>query len=245
MTDAGRSRATATDDSAFRRLPARFSGVIAVALAAGAVVLVAAEPVQRWVLAVALVGVAVFAGGGMLWRRDRSVAIGVVGVAIGVVGTLLVAAALGLALTRPPRYVDRVELLPGLVGLWVLAAGLVPLRLGSERTLVDAGTGLVFLTVLAGGVIQSTPLRAVLLAGVLTMVAWDVAENAVSLGGQLGVAADAGRSEIVHVGGSVAVGAVAVVLVALVNELDVDGLPFAGLIALLVAGVILTLFYNR
>lgn len=238
-------RLATTDASAFRGRPARASSAFAVAFGAVSVALVADGPIQRRVLAVAVVGVALFVGGGLARRRDRSVAAGVVGAAVAVVGTLIIAAALVIALTGPPRYVDRIVLLPGLVGLWVLAAGLVPLRVGSERSLVDAGTGLVFLTVLTGGVVQSSSLRAVLVAGVLTVVAWDIAENAVSLGKHVGVTAATGRAEFVHAAASIAIGGVAVALVALVNVLNVDGLPFMGLAALLVAGIVLVLFYNR
>lgn len=245
MIDAERRQSRAADASLFRRRPARTSGAIAVVLAAVAIALVADDPGQRRILAVALVGVTGFVAGGTLWRRDRSAGVTVVAVAVAVIGTLVLVSALGLGLTRPPRYVERIELLPGLAGLWLLAAGLVPLRLGSERVLVDAGTGLVFLTVLAGGVIQSSPPRTLLLAGVVTIVAWDIAENAVSLGGQLGVAAGTVRAEAIHAVGTGVVGAATVGLVLFINGLNVDGVPFAGLIAMLVAGVALTLFYNR
>ncbi len=237
--------ATPTAASRFRSRPARVSSAFAVALGAVSVALVADGPLQRRILAVAVVGVAAFFGGGLVWRHDRSVAAGVVAGSVAVVGTLLLVAALGLALTWPPRYVDRVVLLPGLAGLWVLAAGLVPLRVGSERSFVDAGTGLVFLTVLAGGVVQSAPLRGLLLAGVLAIVAWDVAENAVSLGNHVGVAAVTDRAEAVHAAASIAVGAAAVAVVTLVNALNIDGLPIVGLVALLIAGVVLVLLYNR
>lgn len=234
MTDSALS-ATAE----FRPLPTVVSGVIALVAAAVATGLIAETAAQRSVLAVAIVGVAAVAVGGRLWRLGHTV----FGVVVALCGTLVVAVAVGEALSRPETVVGRLELLPAILGLWTLAAALVPVRLSRRRLLVDAGAALVFLAVVTSGVVRGASTPALVGAGAATILAWDAAENAVSIGGQVG--SDPGtataRAELVHVGvtGGVAVGAVAVVLG--VSRLGIDGLPFAALLALLVAGVVLAL----
>jgi len=234
MTDPAPS---ATAD--FRPLPTVLSGAIALVAAAVAAGLIAETAAQRTVLAVALVGVAAVAVGGRLWRLDHAV----FGVVMALCGTLVVAVAVGEALSRPETVVGRLELLPAVLGLWTLAAALVPVRFGRRRLLVDAGAALVFLAVVTSGVVRGASTPALVGAGAATILAWDAAENAVSIGGQVG--SDPGtataRAELVHAGagGGLAVGAVAAVLG--VSRLGIDGLPFAALLALLVAGVALAL----
>lgn len=230
-----------TNAATLVRHPARTSSVLAFAAGALAVALVADTALQRRILAVAVVGVLAFAAGGLAWRGGRSV----LGVVVGLGGTLLVVYALGLAVSRPEFFTHRIELAPGVLGLWILTAAVLPIRLGWERSLIDAGTGLLLLTVLTSGVVQGASFGALLGAGVLTILAWDVAENAVSIGGQLGRHASTVRSELVHgaASGAIAIGAIG--LVYLVRELDIAELPFTALVALLVASVAIALAYHR
>lgn len=232
-----------TSPSPLVRLPTLTSGALGIAVAALAVGLIAETETQRGILAIAVVGAAVFAIGGRLWNRGRRV-IGAVSALCGV--AVLLVAILDAA-ARPSQIVDRLELLPGIVGLWALAAALAPLRIRWSRTLIDVGTGSVFLGVLTSGVVRGASPPSLLIAGAATILAWDVAEHAVSVGGQVGarhVMATA-REELVHAGlaGVVAVTAVAAVLG--VDRLGIDGLPFASLLALVVAGVALSLVYHR
>ncbi|WP_348612593.1 DUF7519 family protein [Halobaculum rarum] len=234
MTDSALS-ATAE----FRPLPTAVSGVIALVAAAVATGLVAETAAQRSVLAVALVGVAAVAAGGRLWRLGHAL----FGAVVALCGTLVVVVAVGEALSRPETIVGQLVLLPGILGLWTLAAALVPIRFGRRRLLVDAGAALVFLAVVTSGVVRGASTPALVGAGAATILAWDAAENAVSMGGQMGSepGTATARAELVHagVGGGLAVGAVAAVLG--VSHLGIDGLPFAALLALLVAGVALAL----
>lgn len=230
-----------TTPSTLVRHPIRTSSGLAFAAGVLAVSLIAETTVQRWILAVAVVGILTFGVGGLLWRRGRPG----VGVAVAIGGTVLVVYALGLAATRPAFLTHRLELVPGLIGLWLLAAALLPIRLGWERSLVDAGTGFLFLAVLTSGIVQEASFGALLAAGVLTILVWDAAENAVSMGGQLGIHAPTARGEFVHSAASSAVAVGAIGLVSLVGALGIDRIPFAALVALLVAGVAIALAYNR
>lgn len=238
--------------SRFVRRPAAVSGALAVASAAVAVGLVAGAPAQRPALAAAAVGVSLSALGGRLWRGSGDGGGGTnagtgAGAVLTVVGLLALLAAAGYAAVRPPRIVHRLELLPGIAGLAVLAAALVPLRFRWSRVLIDVGAGMVFLTVLVGGVVRGTSTPALLAATAATVVAWDAGENAVSLGGQVGTGEGAAtrRAELVHAGAGAVVACVGVAAVLGVTRLGVDDLPLAALVALLVAGVALALAIHR
>ena len=230
-----------TNPATLVRHPVRTSSGLSIAAGVLAVSLVAETAVQRRILAVAVIGVLTFAVGGLLWRRGRSG----IGVFVAIGGTILIAYALGLAAMRPAFLTQRLELIPGVVGLWILTAGLLPVRLGWERPLVDAGTGFLFLAVLTSGVVQGASFGALLVAGILTILAWDAAENAVSLGNQLGRHAPTTRGEFVHGAASSAVAIGAIGIVYLVGESGIDELPFTALVALLVAGVAIAVAYHR
>jgi hypothetical protein len=233
----------ASPSPSFVRLPTLVSGGVAILAGALAIGLIAETATQRRVLAVGVVGATVFTIGGRLWRRGRRA----IGAIASLCGIAVLAVAVLDAAVQPPQVVDRLELLPGMIGLWIVAGALAPLRFRWSRSLIDAGTGLVFLSVLTSGVVRGASTTALVAAAAATILAWDAAEHAVSLGGQVGArrAAATARGELVHAGfsGLVAVAAVAAVLG--VDRLGIDGLPFASLLALVVAGVALSLVYHR
>lgn len=221
--------------------PAPASSTAAVTFAVLAVALVGDTSVQRRVVAIGVVGLVAFALGVVVWRRDDST----VGALAAIFGTAVVFVSLVLAGSRPFLVVHRIELVPGILGLWVLTAGVARLYPGWERRLVAAGTGLVLVSVLTSGVVQTTDLGPLLVAGTLTVIAWDTAENAVSLGQQVGGDAETHRAEFTHSAASGLVAGGALLLVLGVDRLGVDGLPFAALAALLLAGVVLAVGHYR
>jgi len=228
-----------TASSRFVRRPTLASGLVSLLVAVAVVGLIAETAAQRRALATATVGVASFAAGGRLRHRGRAA----LGPLLTLAGSLLVVLAAVDTVTRPAQFVERLELLPGILGLWLLTAALVPIRFRWSRLLADAGAALLFVTVLTSGVVYGASPAALVTAGVGTVVAWDAAGNAVSMGGQLGAdrGAPTADAELVHVAQSGAVGAAAVVATLVVERLGVAGLPFPALLALLVAGVALAL----
>ncbi|MGM0684705.1 MAG: DUF7519 family protein [Halobacteriota archaeon] len=230
----------------FVRRPAIGSSVIALAAGSVAVALVADAALQREVLRLAVVGVLAFGVGGRFVRRGGT-ALGALGALVALGGGLVVLVAIGQAATRPPQVTHRIELLPGIVGLWTLSAALAPARFGWSRALIDVGTGFVFLGVLVTGVTQGAGPTALLLATLATILAWDAAENAVSVGGQIGVQPGARtlRAELAHTGVAASVGASAIAIVLGVARLGIDGLPFGALVALVLGSVILVLGSDR
>ena len=223
----------------FVRLPTVTSSIVAVVAAGGAVGVLAGTAIQRRLLATVLVGVAAVGVGGRLRTRAGRP----IGLVLAAVGSLLVVVAVWATLVVPAQFGHRLELAPGLIGLWVLVVALVPIRATWSRQLIDLGTGLVFAGVLVSGVLRDASTTTLLIAAAATILAWDAADNAVSLGNQVGAnrATNQTRGELSHIGVTAAVAVVAVIAVSAIARLGVAGLPFAALFALVIAGVLFAL----
>lgn len=220
--------------------PALASGVLSVAAAAIAVGLVATVGPQRLALLATLVGLVPVAVGLELRHRGR----GALGVALVALGTAVVAGAVALA-AQSPLFVRIVELVPGLVGLYVLALALGSVWPGRERLLLSAGTGLILLSVLGAAVVYETTNQTLVLSGVLVVVAWDAAERAVNVGEQVGREARTVPPELLHSAATLGVGGVAIGVTWLVESADIQGLPLLALAGLLgVAFVLVVTLYN-
>lgn len=192
----------------------------------------------QWLaLLVAVLGLGFLAGGVLLRRRDSSI----LGTASFAVGSLWMVGSLGIALSSPPLLTQRIELVPGLLGLFVLFVGLIPLRRGWERPLVATGAALLWIGVVTGGVVQNTGPTTLFVAGIAVVVAWDLAEQSVSLGRQIGREAETVRAEVTHGFGTVAVGVGVFIATVSIYRFGVDGLPLGGFFALLIAGFVLAI----
>jgi len=98
----------------------------------------------------------------------------------------------------------------GVLAVALLAPGLVR----GQRRLVDLAAATLFVGA-AVVAVEGAPPVPLVVAGAAAVAAWDVGENAISVGEQLGRAADSRRAELVHAGATVAIAAgVAVVGVA-------------------------------
>jgi hypothetical protein len=159
--------------------------------------------------------------------------------------------------TRPSRFGGSLALLVGFVGLLALvlvplaalvgAVGLLALVLGvrrGTRAAVTGGAAGLFVGVLIAGVFGA-PSELLLLATAATVVSWDVAENAVGLGNQLGREADTARAELVHAAASVALAVSAATVGYLGFRFGGTGNPITALVLLLVGAVVLISVFRR
>ncbi|MFB6138935.1 MAG: hypothetical protein ABEJ26_00710 [Halosimplex sp.] len=213
--------------------PTRLSGALSVALALGAIASLGAD-VALSALVVETLGLGLLAVG-LTVRRSRS---RLVGDALGALGIAVALGGVASLWLDTRDLLVAAQFVPGMAGAVVLALGLVPARGRGSRRLVKVGTGLCLLSVLAVGVVRKPALGALLVAGVATVLAWDVGENAIGLGAQLGRRAETKRVELLHGVASAAVGAVAVLAGRTVDGVGTVGLPL-GAFALLVIGLVL------
>lgn len=221
---------TATDELPHR--PTWPGTLLAVAVGVAAVALLLDGAAQWQALIVEVAGLALCAGGFAAWHRDWRAG----GTLLAVAGVVLVTAGIVFAISGPAEMRQRFELLPGLLGLAVLLAGLLPVRSGWERTLVTAGSALLFVGVVTSGVVRGASQVQVLVAGVAVVLAWDLGEQAVSLGGQVGRQAQTRRAELAHASGTLVAGGGILAAALGVAALDVRGLSLTGFAVLLIAG---------
>lgn len=107
------------------------------------------------------------------------------------VGTAIIA-----ALTSAPFALLALPL--GIGGVGVIAAGLL---LVNNRTWVTIGSVMLFLSVIiAAGI--GAPVEFVLVSMAATALTWDIGQNAISLGEQMGRHTETARNEIIHASAS-------------------------------------------
>lgn len=121
----------------------------------------------------------------------------------------------------------------GGAGLVALVAGL---RAGLRRLVSLGVLGLILGVLVAGAV--GVPAELLLVSAAASAVAWDVADQAVSLGEQVGRGADTARAELVHAAGSALVATAAVAAAYLVFR-AVAGGPVVALALLLLGAILL------
>ena len=210
--------------------PAQTSSGLAVALGAGLVLALAEQrlAILAWVgLLVGGIGAGAYAA-----RHDER--------PVGGVGALVGLGAITGFLTTTAALSEIVLLLPGLVGLGVLGAGLAPVRGGRARLLVKAGAAGLFGTVVLAGLFRSGEPSVVLLAGVGAVVAWDAGEHAIGVGEQLGPAASTWRCELPHVVATALVGVGGTVAILASREVGAASLSLPAFVMVFVALLLFT-----
>ncbi|KTG09466.1 hypothetical protein AUR64_16965 [Haloprofundus marisrubri] len=217
----------------FVRKPALLSSTLALLVAAAATVHVT----DVTVAAVALVagGVLVTGVGATLQSRRETVLRWVV-VAAGV-GVSLVGVAIGASEASGPGALVRT--LPSLLGVLVVGLALAPVRNSGSRGLLKAGAALLFLTVLVSGLLDPETLEPLLVGTVATVLVYDLGEQAINVGEQLGRSAETKSLEATHAAGSVGVGVLTVFLGGEIATLGSGGLSLSALVLVVVAVLLL------
>ncbi|WP_459191508.1 DUF7519 family protein [Halosimplex sp. J119] len=143
------------------------------------------------------------------------------------------AVAIGLIALAPGVY-DQTALLAGLLGFLALAVGVTR---GANGAVTAGATALLLASVLAG--VGGAPVEVLLIGVTATVVAWDSGGTAITIGDQLGSAADTARLEAVRLGASALVGTLTAAGGYAVYRTASGGMPFLALLCLLVAAALL------
>lgn len=214
--------------------PLAISAGLSLLAATVAVGLVARAPTQLQGLVAGLVGVVLVVAGIRVARVYHPV----LGIPVGLVGTAVYAA--GFVLGRGGTLALRLEIYLGLVGLFILGLGIGPLLSGWERRFVTAGTAGVLAAVVTSGVVHGADSTTLLVAGGLSVVAWDFGEQAINVSEQVGNEARTWPVELTHGTVGLVVGGLGVALAMVVSAPNVTDVPLAGLSVLLGATVVLS-----
>lgn len=211
--------------------PATRSSLLAVGAAVGALLALGQGGVVQGGILVATAGVVVLGIGFGGYRRGY----GVSGALGGVLGIGLWAGSIGLVIGGAGGMSALIQAVPGLVGLLIVGLAVIPLRGSGSRTLLELGTGLVFLSILATGLFRAVGIVGLVTATVATVVAWDVGEHGISIGEMLGRQARTTRIEATHAVSSVAVGLLAVGATLVTRSVASGGLSLAGFVIAVLA----------
>ncbi|WP_207586556.1 DUF7519 family protein [Halomontanus rarus] len=147
---------------------------------------------------------------------------------------LAVGCGLLAVLTSAPATI--LALLIGVFGLAGLAAGQFVFQ---SRRAAGVGTALIFVGVVVGGVLGNSEVL-VTVSTLATVLAFDLSQNAFSVGAQLSSATDTTRGEIIHAAASFFVGSVAIVVAFAIYFVVGGGQPIAALAFVLLAAIILS-----
>lgn len=224
-----------------RSRPLVLSSLLAIVAGVVAVGLVATTGNQSRALLVELVGLLLLWGGIDTARRGLDVFGSLA--ALGGLAAVLFALSLGVANTV--TFSARAELLPGMLGLLVLVLGVADVRNGWARPLVTTGAALLLVGVVTSGVVYGASTVPLLVATAATILAWDLGEQAINMAEQVGRASRTWTVEFFHGSVSAAVGGSTIVAALVIRGVDLGDVPFAGLLVLLAATVVLTVaLYN-
>lgn len=153
-------------------------------------------------------------------------------------GLLVVLVAFGLAVSEPARMSVRLWLLVGTAAAFLVAVAVVPVVDRRSRQLLKIGSVLLFFSVLLGGLVSLGPLSTLFVGAVAAALVWDIGENAVGIGEQLGRGAPTARIEATHLAASLLVGGVAVAAGLVVSDVAAATLSLPSFVALVVAVIL-------
>ncbi|MFC7204487.1 hypothetical protein ACFQJC_13250 [Haloferax namakaokahaiae] len=154
-------------------------------------------------------------------------------------GTALSLSAAGIA-TLALAFSATTAALGGVAAVALLAAGLTR---GSRR-LLDVAGGLLFVGLLAGGALGGST-EALLVAAIASILAWDLAENSLTVGDHLGRETDTTRLELVHGATTLVVLTLGAAVVYVIGIVASGGQPVAAVVLLVVGAIALVAGIRR
>ncbi|MCX2818750.1 hypothetical protein EGH25_05210 [Haladaptatus sp. F3-133] len=221
--------------------PTVVSGVLAVVAGVAGTVAVAQTTPLRLAVAVAGAGLVVFTLG-VVAARSRSRGLGILVALTGLAGA---GGGTAYGATVASEQLHLAVVAPGLVGTFLAALGVAPLRGSGSRRFTKIACWLVFLgPVLSAGMEYGSAVQ-VLTATVAAALVWDLGENSVSLGRQVGRDARTFWNETVHGFGALLMGGVAAGAVYVSQGYSVGSSSLEAVVFLLVSVVLLVVFLHR
>ncbi len=225
------------DKLAVVQQPAYAGSALAVVAAACVTGVLASQPVQLSIAGVEAVGALLLLGSGLVRRRGHPWVGGVL-VVIGCGGVCL---ALVMGLLAPSGLFERIAFLGGTLATAFVTLGVFPLRQSWARGF-NGFAAVLFSCSLALLAWVSNPSDLQVLLGVgFTIMAWDMAEYAITLGEDVGRSARTYPVTGVHFAGSLGVGLAASIVALVGGNIALPAIPIATLTLLLSAIVVLLL----
>lgn len=224
-------------ESSIAKQPAYAGSALAVVAAACVTGVLASQPVQVSIACVEAVGGLLLLGSGLVRRGGHRV----LGRALVLVGGGLVCLSLGVSLLAPGGLFERLAFLGGALATACVVLGVFPLKRSWARGLNGVGATLFGCSLVFLAWMSTLPALQILLGIGLTIVAWDTADHAISLGEDVGRSARTYPVTGVHFVGSLGVGLAAGAVALVTARVELPAVPVAALALLLGALLVLLL----
>lgn len=186
--------------------PSHASGSIALLAALCATGFSTSQPLQLTIVGIEAIGAFILLGSSVVQQRGRRMS----GLALLLAGSIIVCLALGLGVVFPVGLLERSALLSGIVGPVLVVLAMYPLRATWSRSLTGLGTILLISGVMIRGWLAQIDQIPLLGAVLMTILAWDAAEQAITLGDDVGRGARTFVVSIAHTLSSLAIGLLAI-----------------------------------
>lgn len=199
--------------------------------------LITSSPLQLTVVGIEALGIFMLLCSGLVRQRGRRIT----GLLLLITGSIIVCLSLGLSVVFPMGLIERGALIGGVFSPVLVLLGLYPLRVEWSRNLTGLGTALLSSSVVISEWVTQMGQVQLLLAVLLTVLAWDAAEQAITLGNDVGRGARTVAVSITHTTGSLAVGLLALTVAIGLYGRTPSSIPIAALVLLFGAVLLLLL----
>lgn len=196
---------------------------------------VATQPLQLGIVGIEGIGVFVVLASSVVRRYGHRLA----GVVLLFVGSAISCLAVGLGVVYPAALLDRGVFVAGLLGPLAVLVGLYPLYARWARPLTGIGIALLVGALVLRGWLDQLGWEALLIGVLLTILTWDAAEHAITLGSEVGRDASTRAVSVRHTTGTLVVGVPAALVAAGFASMSSIAVPTSVLIGLLSAVLVL------
>ncbi len=217
--------------------PSYTSSTIALCAAVCVVGVLTTHPLQRKIVGIEAIGLLILQLSIVVQRRWNRMS----GLACILLGSLLTTISLGLGIVFPMNLIERSAFVGGMFGPVVLLLGLYPLHKSVSRWLTGISTALLIYSAVVNGWAAQLSHQQLLGAIMLTILAWDAAGHAISLGKEVGRGSRSFVVSSVHTVGTLTVGMGGILIADVFNRLRAVAIPAASFTLLL--GVLLLLLF--
>jgi len=224
------------DSSSVVKQPTYAGSCFAVVAAACVTGMLATQPIQVSIAGIEVVGALLVLGSGLVRRRGYSI----LGGSLVLVGCILIFLTLGLSILVPIEPFKRITFFSGVFATACIVLGVFPLRQSWERFLVVLGVALFTCALTVQTWVSSPGTPQILFGAVLTIVTWDLAEHAITLGEDVGRSTQTYPVTGIHLAGSLGVGLAAGTVALAVATVQLPAVP-STVFALLLGAILLLL----
>jgi len=222
-------------------LPTLTSGILALVAATGGAVFLSETQLLAYGMAGAGAGALVLVLGISLARSWRHIP----GTLLALVGFAGYAGGAAFGALNASSQLHLAVVGPAFLGILFVALAVAPLRGSGSRRFTKIACWLVFIGVVLGAGMEYSEAYQALGATVAAALVWDLGENSISLGRQVGRSSWSLVNETTHAFGSVFVGAISAGAAYTVFDVSTGGRPLSTVVMMLVAIVLLVAFLHR